>query len=1158
MKTLRMLCSTGLLLLCLCYNVCAAEGPAFKVSEVTVSGQEETVALPVSIVGNPGITKFDLIVDAGREVIFDCIVADEQTLCDQASFQSQSTRVTWSSSDVLTGDGILFYVRFYTPLSGSYPVTIKLLSVTGETGEELCDTFESFPGSLTVGELERSDFEIIFYTDASRKTAINADAPATAATLQEAIAAVENSKYKVGDVFMLADVSGGESIVVSADVDVTIDLCGHDVDVQNAHAIVNAGTLQLEDSGRNPGLVSSNTESAIHNMGRLTVQGGAYCGKYAILNEGVVSSISGGFFRAEGELFYGSCPLADKMRLAIVVDERSEFYQFWQVQPAPDCTVTFYDEDAVTMLHKVTVSYGAAVTPPPDPHKEENEWFSYEFDGWYTAQIGGERAEFSNVTQSFSVYARYTTAKHVHRYTLSVVAPTCIAQGYTLHQCNCGDSYQDTWTPLIAHTWDEVQMDGVFSCGVCHALRAAIHVDVVQAQPMEPAFVVEASCGLDVEFGGSAVTLYPDALAALARGKGSLLVTTDVGSLELDHAALAELLEIAAGRNVTVGLSFCEPVRSASSDEVEREIRQIQEGGGRVYQLSMICDGQEILENGFQTGLATLRVPFALEPGKALLARSIDRHALSKVVQASFAQGSCTVTVDRPGWVGLTSCDEGTQVGLFERTANVNAGEQVEVDLILQADAGQWLEGASITVWYDADALFFVEARHLPEGLAVTRLPNEGGDDLLLISGDLGQGIELSQTQCVLGTLVFSFDVSGRTGNTAVRVVKAPMLTLSGSAEQVAATRDAELSLWNITVELEAAEHVTMAPRIAYAKYRQAGLYEDAAREHALEDPRPTADEGYVMDDDCWYVPGLEQRVSFSDLQKMAFSQSVRCQAVATPIVYFITYHTKPGQNHPDNPSSYTVESEIELQDAVWAHGKFIMWSDREGQNGRQVSHIRKGSMGDLELWAVWEPFQYPVELPSQIDVLSGVEQGLVCAGQDVVFTANPDAGYRLVHVRYMVNDGRALELTAIDGVYRIEGAMVTGKLTILVEQILDGKVTLLGKDQYRAVPIGHSVLKFTVPKALTSGASVLFASLQQSRAGAICLCDHRPNAGYTRGALVTHHSGCQHADANALLSRRSHRGWDHWRERRRACLFALHRAHGRRSILFRFDPSAA
>ena len=41
-----------------------------------------------------------------------------------------------------------------------------------------------------------------------------------------------------------------------------------------------------------------------------------------------------------------------------------------------------------------------------------------------------------------------------HSYSATVIEPTCIAEGYTLHTCSaCGDSYTDTKTPIIDHVY---------------------------------------------------------------------------------------------------------------------------------------------------------------------------------------------------------------------------------------------------------------------------------------------------------------------------------------------------------------------------------------------------------------------------------------------------------------------------------------------------------------------------------------------------------------------------------------------------------------------------------------------------------------------------------------------------------------------------------
>ena len=40
-----------------------------------------------------------------------------------------------------------------------------------------------------------------------------------------------------------------------------------------------------------------------------------------------------------------------------------------------------------------------------------------------------------------------------HHYTAAVTAPTCTAQGYTTHTCTCGDSYVDSYTNALGHSY---------------------------------------------------------------------------------------------------------------------------------------------------------------------------------------------------------------------------------------------------------------------------------------------------------------------------------------------------------------------------------------------------------------------------------------------------------------------------------------------------------------------------------------------------------------------------------------------------------------------------------------------------------------------------------------------------------------------------------
>ena len=54
-----------------------------------------------------------------------------------------------------------------------------------------------------------------------------------------------------------------------------------------------------------------------------------------------------------------------------------------------------------------------------------------------------------------------------HTYTDTVVAPTCTEGGYTLHECECGDSYTDTEVPALGHDYAASNTPGLLACTRC-------------------------------------------------------------------------------------------------------------------------------------------------------------------------------------------------------------------------------------------------------------------------------------------------------------------------------------------------------------------------------------------------------------------------------------------------------------------------------------------------------------------------------------------------------------------------------------------------------------------------------------------------------------------------------------------------------------------
>lgn len=86
------------------------------------------------------------------------------------------------------------------------------------------------------------------------------------------------------------------------------------------------------------------------------------------------------------------------------------------------------------------------------------------------------------------------------------------------------------------------------------------------------------------------------------------------------------------------------------------------------------------------------------------------------------------------------------------------------------------------------------------------------------------------------------------------------------------------------------------------------------------------------------------------------FNQSITrnttINAKWVPVKFNIIYHLNGATNSEENPTQYTIESEIVLRDAVFNDGRvFDAWYDAE-VNGNEISRIVRGTTGELNLYA--------------------------------------------------------------------------------------------------------------------------------------------------------------------------------------------------------------
>jgi M6 family metalloprotease-like protein/uncharacterized repeat protein (TIGR02543 family) len=117
------------------------------------------------------------------------------------------------------------------------------------------------------------------------------------------------------------------------------------------------------------------------------------------------------------------------------------------------------------------------------------------------------------------------------------------------------------------------------------------------------------------------------------------------------------------------------------------------------------------------------------------------------------------------------------------------------------------------------------------------------------------------------------------------------------------------------------------------------------------------------------------------------------------PISYTIQYYLNEGQNHPENPSQYTIESdEINLKTPTREGFRFEGWYNNSEFNGTPITTIPSESNGTKVFYAKWNPFDHgtgTIEDPYQIQTsfhLNQVRNYLDChfiQTTDIVFSEN-------------------------------------------------------------------------------------------------------------------------------------------------------------------------
>ena len=219
---------------------------------------------------------------------------------------------------------------------------------------------------------------------------------------------------------------------------------------------------------------------------------------------------------------------------------------------------------------------------------------------------------------------------HTHQLTfVEKVEPTEEAEGTEEHYaCGiCGKLYRDAFATDRIRDPQELVLHYMGENGGEHVVDDAVLQDILQQlQPGE-------SFELPVPEGMASVTVSTQTLQALAQQANTLQIPTQQGTVFLDPAVLAAIVSQANGENVKVELLKLDPAQL--NEQQQTALRR--HDAVHIISASVLCGDHYI--HDFGGGSATVRIPFAAEPGSEYEVIYIADDGTVESVPSSYADG---------------------------------------------------------------------------------------------------------------------------------------------------------------------------------------------------------------------------------------------------------------------------------------------------------------------------------------------------------------------------------------------------------------------------------------------------------------------------------------------------------------------------------------
>ncbi|MCH5165873.1 MAG: InlB B-repeat-containing protein [Clostridiales bacterium] len=207
---------------------------------------------------------------------------------------------------------------------------------------------------------------------------------------------------------------------------------------------------------------------------------------------------------------------------------------------------------------------------------------------------------------------------------------------------------------------------------------------------------------------------------------------------------------------------------------------------------------------------------------------------------------------------------------------------------------------------------------------------------------------------------------------------------------------------------------------------------------------------------------------------------SITLTAHWTPKKYSIIYVLgEGGENHADNPDTYTIESEITLEHPTREHYTFEGWY----LNGKKVEKIEVGTTGEITLTAAWEAIEYTLEYNTGLYGETIESKTFTIETFDTVATlpevtinaAGVAGGYYLLGWYTAGDGGDKIDVISTDELINLNGKTLTvfAQYSNLYTVTFDVKGGALAQGAAKTQSVAFG-LKITEPSVTRSGYKLL------------------------------------------------------------------------------------